>query len=189
MRSRRAAARRPRGAPGRWDARSASPTSPRSASARSRSSDPARPVGASFASTFSSAVSVGIRLNCWKTNPKERSRSSASSASGRPARSRPPKDTRPLEGRSSAPRSCNRVVLPEPLGPSIATNSPASMVRSTSRTALMIVGPRAKDLPTPLSSYWLIPRSSMRRPVADARRAMRRPRLPAGRRGPRARSP
>ena len=36
------------------------------------------PTGASFASTFSTAVSVGIRLNCWKTKPNERRRSSAS---------------------------------------------------------------------------------------------------------------
>ena len=58
------------------------------------------------------AVSVGIRLNCWKTKPNERSRSSASSWSGSVARSRPSKSTRPALGRSSAPSSCSSVVLP-----------------------------------------------------------------------------
>ena len=78
---------------------------------------------------FSSAVSVGIRLNCWKTNPNARRRSSARSASRSWARSRSSKTTRPLDGRSSAPSSCSSVVFPDPLGPSSARNSPGSMLR------------------------------------------------------------
>ena len=39
-------------------------------------------------------------------------------------RSRPSKKTLPALGRSSAPSSCSSVVLPDPLGPSSATNSP-----------------------------------------------------------------
>ena len=97
-------------------------------SARCRESTLERPAGASFAWTFSRAVSVGIRLNCWKTKPNERSRSSARSPSRSFARSRPSKKTLPLEGRSSAPRSCRSVVFPEPLGPSSATNWPGSIV-------------------------------------------------------------
>ncbi len=88
---------------GRWVARSARPTSARIASDRVRSSSSVIPVGASFACTFSSAVSVGIRLNCWNTKPNERSRKSASSPSGSAARSRPSNCTRPEDGRSSAP--------------------------------------------------------------------------------------
>ena len=66
---------------GRWVARSARPTSASSASPRRRESTVEKPGGASFASMFSSAVRVGIRLNCWKTNPNERRRSSARSPS------------------------------------------------------------------------------------------------------------
>jgi hypothetical protein len=44
------------------------------ASARSLRSRSELPVGASFASTFSTAVNVGIRLNCWNTNPTEAAR-------------------------------------------------------------------------------------------------------------------
>ena len=75
------------------------------------------PAGISFASTFSTAVSVGIRLNCWKTKPNERNRIAASSRSGSSDRSRPSKTSVPELGRSSVPSSCSSVVLPEPLGP------------------------------------------------------------------------
>ena len=89
----------PESCDGRCAARSARPTSASSASPRWRSSDRRkRRSGASFASTFSSAVSVGIRLNCWKTKPNERSRSSARSPSRSSARSRPSKKTCPLDG-------------------------------------------------------------------------------------------
>ena len=59
---------------GTWSARAARPTD----SSRSRTFSAAprrRPVGASAISTFCAAVSVGIRLNCWKTKPNVRSRS------------------------------------------------------------------------------------------------------------------
>ena len=119
----------PESCDGRWVARWARPTSASSASPRRRESTVEKPAGASFASMFSSAVSVGIRLNCWKTNPNERRRSSERSASRSWARSRSSKTTRPLEGRSSAPSSCSSVVFPDPLGPSSARNSPGSMLR------------------------------------------------------------
>ena len=50
--------------------------------------------GASAASTFCAAVSVGIRLNCWKTNPSVSRRSAASSPSPIRARSWPSNSTR-----------------------------------------------------------------------------------------------
>ena len=123
-RSRRAAARRPRAATG--GARRGRRARPRRAAPSERRG--ARRAGHRRAraptSTFSSAVSVGIRLNCWKTKPNAFSRSSASSRSPSAARSRPSKKTLPALGRSRAPSSCSSVVLPEPLGPSSATNSP-----------------------------------------------------------------
>ena len=60
------------------------------------------PVGASAASTFSRAVSVGIRLNCWNTNPNVSSRSRASAASPSRDRSRPSKSSSP-RGRAVEP--------------------------------------------------------------------------------------
>ena len=75
------------------------------------------------------AVSVGIRLNCWKTKPKVRAASSASSPVGRASRGRVPRRARvPSLGRSSAPSSWSSVVFPDPLGPSSATKSPAPIV-------------------------------------------------------------
>ena len=163
----------------------AAPASARAARRR------ATPVGASAASTFSSAVSVGIRLNCWKTKPKARSRSSASSPSPSTPRSRPSKRTLPELGRSSAPSSCSSVVLPEPLGPSSATNSPALDLEVDAADA-----PRSSSAPrwkkrfdaprrrTAASS--LIPPASARRRGEGARRGRRRRRRRAGRRSPRA---
>ena len=80
--------------------------------------------GASATSTFWRALSVGIRLNCWKMNPIVVRRSRARSASPiRPSGS-PSKRISPALGRSSAPSSWSTVVLPDPLGPMIATYSP-----------------------------------------------------------------
>ena len=95
-RSRRAAARRPRAARAgarrgrRVRPRRAGRASARRARRRRRRSARARP------RRSGRAVSVGIRLNCWKTKPKARSRSSASSLSRSVARSRPSKKTWPL---------------------------------------------------------------------------------------------
>ena len=98
-RSRPAAARRPRDATaGASRDRRGRPR--RAVHACARAARPSTPVGASFASTFSAAVSVGMRLNCRRTKPNERRRSSASAPSARVARSRPSKTTLPLDGRS-----------------------------------------------------------------------------------------
>ena len=69
---------------GRWAARPESPTESSSTSASERRRAVASPVGASAASTFSRAVSVGIRLNCWNTNPNV-SKPQRASARRRPA--------------------------------------------------------------------------------------------------------
>ena len=82
---------------------------------------PARDSGSRM---FSSAVSVGIRLKAWKMNPMSWPRSAVSSLSSNPPTSRPSKMRVPLVGLSSAPSSWSSVLLPEPLGPSMAMNSP-----------------------------------------------------------------
>ena len=64
------------------------------------------------------------------------------------ARSRPSKKDVPALGRSSAPSSCSSVVLPEPLGPSSARNSPASISRSIPSSARTVVEPRWKNFAT-----------------------------------------
>ena len=55
----------------------------------------------------------------------------------------------PELGRSSAPSSCSSVVLPEPLGPSSATNSPASISRSMPSSARITFGPAREELRAP----------------------------------------
>ena len=79
-----AGARRPTAAPGRWPARSASPTA---SSASRGSAQPLPPAGTPAYSrpsaTFSSAVSRSTRWNCWNTNPMRRPRT----ADSRPSRS------------------------------------------------------------------------------------------------------
>ena len=44
--------------------------------------------------------------------------------------------TVPVVGRSRLPITCSSVVLPDPDGPTTDTNSPASTVRLTSRSAV-----------------------------------------------------
>ena len=52
------------------------------------------------------------------------------------ATSRPVIFTVPALGRSRLPITCSSVVLPDPDGPTTATNSPAVTVRLTSRSAV-----------------------------------------------------
>ena len=78
---------------------------------------------------FSCAVRVGIRLKAWKTNPIRSRRNAVSALSLRPASEMPSTSMVPAVGLSSAARQCISVDLPEPEGPMIAVNFPAS--RST----------------------------------------------------------
>ena len=86
-------------------------------------------------------MSVGIRLNCWKMNPIVVRLSRASSPSPMRASGLSSKSTSPADGRSSAPSSWSTVVLPEPLGPTIATYSPLSISRLVGATATTCVAP------------------------------------------------
>ena len=56
--------------------------------------------------------------------------------------------TSPEVGASSVPAIVNSVLLPEPLGPMIATSSPASIAKSTSTSACTIDSPSPYDLLT-----------------------------------------
>ena len=71
---------------------------------------------------FSSAVSVGSRLNDWKTNPSRSRRRIVRSRSESEARSVAPMNTWPDVSVSRPARQCIRVDLPEPDGPMIAVN-------------------------------------------------------------------
>ena len=150
--------------------------------ARWRSPTSETPVGASFASTFSSAVSVGIRLNCWKTKPNERSRSSASSPS------RQLGEVAALEEDASAARagrarrgagaasSCR-----SRSGPRARRTRPARSSGRRPASALIDERPADEGLRRRRSSsYWLIRPSSARRRGAGARRASA-PAAPASR--------
>ena len=107
---------------GRCERRSSSPTRSITASTQERSI--LRPAIDSGSVTFSSAVSVGTRLNAWNTKPMCLRRSSVSCLSPIVVMSWPPISTVPSVGRSRPASRCIRVDLPEPLGPMIAVNWP-----------------------------------------------------------------
>ena len=73
---------------------------------------------------FSSAVSIGSRLNDWKMNPTLSRRRVVSLASGRFEISIPARNTCPEVMRSKPARQCMRVDLPDPDGPMIAVKVP-----------------------------------------------------------------
>ncbi len=75
---------------------------------------------------FSRAVSVGIRLKDWKTNPIWSRRICVRPASSRFPISRSPTKVRPEVGVSSPAMQCMRVDLPEPDGPMTAVKRPLS---------------------------------------------------------------
>ena len=91
--------------------------------------------------TFSSTVALGVRKNCWNTNPNVRLRSSLRRRPLSVLASTPPITTLPLLGVSSRARMCMRVDLPDPLLPTIATDSPSAMFRLTPFSASNRVEP------------------------------------------------
>ena len=90
---------------------------------------------ASGSVTFSSAVSVGSRLNDWKTKPMCLRRSFVSRRSAIAEISSPPTRTAPDVGRSRPASRCISVDLPEPDGPMTAVNWPAGTSSETPRSA------------------------------------------------------
>jgi hypothetical protein len=91
---------------------------------------------------FCSAVSVGSRLNAWKTNPTRSRRSTVSRFSLSPARSTPPSMIEPAEGRSRPAATFRNVLLPDPLGPMTAVKEPRAKARSTPSSATTALSPR-----------------------------------------------
>src|SRR5438552_9068424 len=153
-------------------------------SARRRASRQGTPRSSSGQATFSSAVKVGNRLKLWKTKPISRRRRSLRALSRRQPRSRPPSSTRPALGESRPAIRLSSVLLPEPLGPRIATKSPAGMRRLTSRTAATDAGPPPYCLLT--SSSATVTRFSIILLLPECQRGIE-PRGPA--RGERGRHP
>src|SRR5580692_266779 len=138
---------------GRCLARSPRPTPSRLCMARARRSPALMPSGTSAVSTFSCALSVGIRLNVWKMNPIDDALILVTWLSRIWARSRPSNSTMPDVGRSRPPSICSSVVLPCPVGPWIASHSPSSITRSTPCSACTVARPFWYVLVTPVSLY------------------------------------
>ena len=90
---------------------------------------------------FSSALSVGIRLYCWKMNPSRSRRSSVRSVLLSPDSAVSPMYTSPDVSRSSPATHCISVLFPEPDGPMIAVNCCFGKVTVTSANAWMAVSP------------------------------------------------
>src|SRR6476620_3657347 len=82
---------------------------------------------------FSNTVRCGYNEYCWKTKATSRS------AGASPVTSRPPIRIEPWSGVSSPAIRRNVVVLPAPVGPSRATNSPSPTVSDRSLTACVFL--------------------------------------------------
>ena len=78
---------------------------------------------------FSSAVRVGTRLNDWNTKPTRSRRSNVSCLSVSVGEVGSPMNTAPDVSESSPARQCSSVDFPEPDGPMIAVQRPASNER------------------------------------------------------------
>lgn len=90
---------------------------------------------------FSSAVSVGSRLNAWKMKPILSRRNCVSCLSFSVDSSVSPMRTEPLLKLSSPATQCISVDLPEPEGPMIAVNSPCGKSTVTWFRATTCVSP------------------------------------------------
>ena len=90
---------------------------------------------------FSAALIVGSRLNDWKMKPIWSRRSSVSALSLSEVIWVSPRNTSPDVGRSRPASMCSKVDLPEPDGPMIAVNMPASRLTLTSLSAAMVASP------------------------------------------------
>src|SRR5690348_17059729 len=114
-------------------------------------------VSSSGSSTFWNAVSTGMRLYIWKMKPTCRARHSVSLPADKCVISSPATLMVPRVGTSSPPSRFSSVVLPEPLGPMKATNSPFSTSRlSPCRTSISSL-PRRYFLSSPRTWMRLLP--------------------------------
>ncbi|GAA4240925.1 hypothetical protein GCM10022254_67680 [Actinomadura meridiana] len=85
---------------------------------------------------FSSAVSIGSRLNDWNTNPSRSRRSLVSAVRDSFVMSTSPMSTEPDDTASNPAMQCRNVDLPDPEGPMIAVNLPRGNVAETPRSAV-----------------------------------------------------
>ena len=117
-----------------------------------RSVAPRRPAISIGTSTFSNAVSDGIKWKNWNTNPIDRPRNRASASSPRLVMAVPSMRISPVVGASSPAINPSSVLLPLPDGPTMARLRPAGMVRS--RGWRMVSGdpPLSTVFETPCSS-------------------------------------
>jgi hypothetical protein len=90
---------------------------------------------------FSSAVSVGSRLNAWKMKPTLSRRSRVRPLSSSVLISVSPIHARPPLRPSSPAMQCMSVDLPDPDGPMMAVNSPRRNSTSTASRATTRVSP------------------------------------------------
>ena len=97
------------------------------------------------AMTLDSTVRQGKTASCWKTKP---------TSVPMPRTGSPPTRTSPSVGSSRPLTRVSVVDLPQPVGPTTATNSPRPTVRSSSRTAVC-------SAPDGVLNALLAPRSSM----------------------------
>jgi hypothetical protein len=91
---------------------------------------------------FSYAVSVGIRLYDWNTNPIRSRRSRVSARSSNEPSSVSPMYTSPDVSESRPARQCISVDFPDPDGPITAVKRPAGISRSTFSRAVTAWSPR-----------------------------------------------
>ena len=90
---------------------------------------------------FSPAVSVGIRLNAWKTKPTRSRRSWVRCLSDKVVRSMSPMKTLPSVGVSNPASRCRRVDLPDPDGPMMTVHSPPARSSEIPRSASTAASP------------------------------------------------
>ena len=102
----------------------------------------AKPANTSGYSTFSRALSTGIRLKVWKMKPMWRARKSDKASSGMDCTCRPATVILPRSGMSIQPIRLSRVVLPLPEGPDSTVKAPWWMSRVISLRAGTSTAPR-----------------------------------------------
>ncbi len=97
------------------------------------------PASMSGSAAFSTAGSSGRSCPDWKTKPKSWRRRIVRRASESVVTSSPRHDTEPDDGVMIPARQCRRVVLPDPDGPMMASDSPGCTVRLTPARACVAV--------------------------------------------------
>ena len=128
---------------GRNRARSSSPRSSSSSSARRALDTAEAPASTMGSRTFCVAVRYGTRFfvaPCHR-NPTSRRRKRARSRSSSSPRSLPPTQTVPAVGASTPPMRFRMLDFPAPLGPTMAANMPSPTSRVTPPSAATPVSP------------------------------------------------